>query len=185
MRADGISLLRRFDLAISQIRAYRHGRSKGQGWGSSSPDKVTACPHCWSTLIPRHSVVTLSGRSEFFDRTRAFHRSIRESRVPLPLVPSFITYGIIIIIGGTLGCFDDFVFSSRGGLPSLRSDISRSHLHTRNFVVDVWGRARHSEGEGGQRVQKESGDGCWLLWLFHQTVSHHTQYTAHTQQTSI
>ena len=159
-----------------------YGRSKGPRLGSSSPDKVKACPYCWSTLIPRHSVVTLSGRSEFFDRTRAFHRSIRESRVPLPLVRSSITYGIIITAPSAVLCF---VFSSRGGLPSLRSDISRSHLHTRNFVVDVWGRARHSEGEGGQRVQKESGDGCWLLWLFHQTVSHHTQYTAHTQQTSI
>jgi hypothetical protein len=44
-------------------------------------------------------------------------------------VPSFITYGIIIIIRGTLGCFvmSCFVFSSRGGLP-FRSDISRSHL---------------------------------------------------------
>lgn len=136
----------------------------GRGHGMS--------PLLVNTVIPRHSVVTLSGRSEFFDRTEAFHRSIRESRVPLPLVPPFITYGIITI-GGTC-C----VFSSRGGLP-FRSDIARSHLRTRNFVVDdlftFGGRARHSEGEGGQ-----SDDVSCSIRPCH--ITHSTQ---HTQQTSI
>lgn len=153
---------------------------KGPRLGSSSPDEVTACPHCWSTLIPRHSVVTLSGRFDFSDRSQAFHRSNRESRVPLPLVPSFITYGIIIIIGGTLGCFVFcfvlFLVRAAASPPSEVTFHDPTCSAPRNFVdlFTFGGRARHSEGRGGRGSKRGR---MMMLVVPSDRVTSHTVHT--------